>query len=133
MTELRNTYKQALVFMVLHALLVILWNIAGVWLLSQGKSALGPTATLTGALLFVVLITAYLILYKKGLEKAFLITVLIGALLGSMAIYGAFTKDPGLWPSEFWRYAGIAVNSFGVLGLLFALKSFFKRNNENEI
>ena len=115
--------------MVLHALLVIAWNIVGVWLLSQGKSALGPTATLTGALLFAGLIAVYLILYKKGLEKVFLIVVTIGALLGSMAIYGAFTKDPSLWPSEFWRYAGVAVNSLGVLGLLFALIGFFKRKH----
>ena len=111
--------------MILHALLVIAWNIVGVWLLSQGKSALGPTATLTGALLFAALIVVYLILYKKTLKKGFLIAVLIGALLGVMAIYGAFVKDPSLWPSEFWRYAGIGVNSLGVLGLLFAIKAFF--------
>ena len=126
-TSRMNAYKLTLLFMVFHAILVIVWNIAGVWLISHGKSALGPTATLTGALLFAVLIVVYLILYKKGLEKAFFIAVLIGALLGSMAIYGAFTKDPALWPSELWRYAGVAVNSLGVLGLLFALKAFFKK------
>ena len=127
MTNLKITYKPALVFIVLHALLVIVWNLLGVWLLSQGKSALGPTATLTGALVFGVLIAIYFLFYKKGYKKLFLISVFIGASLGAMAIYGAFTKDPGLWPSEFWRYAGIAVNTIGVLGLLFALKAFFKK------
>ena len=126
MTNLKITYKPALVLIVLHALLVIVWNLVGVRLLSQGKSALGPTATLTGALVFGVLVAIYFLFYKKGYKKFFLISVFIGASFGAMAIYGALTKDPGLWPSEFWRYAGIAVNAIGVLGLLFALKAFLK-------
>ncbi|MEA3477399.1 MAG: hypothetical protein U9R60_04410 [Bacteroidota bacterium] len=61
MTDLGVTnYKPALALMILHAILVIVWNIAGVWLISHGKSALGPTATLTGALLFAVLLVPYL-------------------------------------------------------------------------
>ena len=115
--------------MVLHALLVIVWNITGLWLLSQGKPALGPTATWVGAVVFAVLMAIYFLLYKKGFETLFIIVVTIGALLGSMAIYGAFTKDPGLWPSEFWRYAGVVVNGLGVLGFVFGLKSFFKRKH----
>ncbi len=115
--------------MVLHAILVIVWNIVGVWRLSLGESALGPTATLVGALIFAVLIAIYFLFYKKGYEKLFLTVVTIGALLGSMAIYGAFTKDPNLWPSEFWRYAGVAVNLLGVLGFIFALNGFFKRKH----
>ena len=115
--------------MVFHAILVIVWNIAGVWLFSHGKPALGPTATLTGALLFAVLIVIYFLFYKKGYEKLFLIAVIIGALLGSMAIYGAFTKDPALWPSEFWRYAGVAVNSLGILGLVFTLRALFHKKH----
>ena len=112
-------YKSALILMILHATLVIAWNIIGLWLLSEEKSALGPTATLTGALLFAVFIIIYFIFFKKGMEKSFLIAISIGALLGTMAIYGALTKDPSLWPSEFWRYAGVAVNSLGVLGIIY--------------
>ena len=99
MTNLKITYKPALVLIVLHALLVIVWNLVGVRLLSQGKSALGPTATLTGALVFGVLVAIYFLFYKKGYKKFFLISVFIGASFGAMAIYGALTKDPGLWPS----------------------------------
>jgi hypothetical protein len=36
-------------------------------------------------------------------------------LLAFSAVAGAFLKDPALWPSEFWRYAGIAINAFGVV------------------
>ncbi len=122
-------YKSALILMVLHALLVIAWNIVGVWRLSRGESALGPTATLVGALIFAILIIIYFLFYKKGYVKLFLTVVTIGALLGSMAIYGAFTKAPNLWPSEFWRYAGVAVNLVGVLGFILALNGFFKKKH----
>ncbi|MCK5906685.1 MAG: hypothetical protein KAG37_03795 [Flavobacteriales bacterium] len=122
-----SKYKIAIVFLVLHALLVIVWNIVGVWLISQGKSALGPTATLVGALVFAVIISVYILLYKKAMEIGFLITAILGASMGIFAVYGALTKDPNLWPSEFWRFAGIAVNTLGILGLIFALKAFFKK------
>ena len=120
-------YKLSLFFIVLHASLVILWNIAGIWLLSQERLAPGPTASLTGVLLFAALIVIYLLFYKKGYEKRFIFAVSFGALFGLIAIYGAFTKDPNLWPSEFWRYAGVAVNSFGLIGFVFAMKAFFKK------
>jgi len=116
-----NNNRLSVIFMTLHALLVIVWNIAGLWLISQGKSALGPTASLVGVILFAVLIGLYIIFYKKKYKKLFLIFVLIGASLGSMAIYGALTKDHNLWPSEFWRYAGIAVNTLGVIGFVLAI------------
>ena len=124
----KKNYKIALIFMVLHAVLVIVWNIAGVWLLSQGKPAMGPTATLMGAVIFAILIAVYLFFYKKGYEKLFLSIVFAGALSGAFAIYGAFTKDPALWPSEFWRYAGISVNTLAILGLVFAVKAYYESN-----
>lgn len=128
----KDNYKITLYFVVLHAVLVIVWNIVGVWLLSQNKSALGPTATLTAAFVFAGLIVVYLFFFKKGYEKLFLSIVSMGALSGSIAIYGAFTKDPSLWPSEFWRYAGVAVNVLGILGFMFAVKAFYK-SDKNKI
>lgn len=43
------------------------------------------------------------------------------ALAAVSAIFGGFTKDSSLWPSELWRYAGVAVNSIGVAGFGLAL------------
>jgi len=120
--------KLAILFMISHGLLVILWNIIGLLLLSQGKSALGPTASLAGIFLFIVLIGLYIFFDKKEYNKLFLLVVFIGALLGSMAIYGALTKSHSLWPSEFWRYAGICVNTLGVIGFFLALKSSKKNS-----
>ena len=119
-----NTYRTPLIFMVLHAFLAAVWNVAGVWLISQGQPALGPTASLAGVTVMAVLIAIYIFTLKKGYEKSFLLIALMGALLGLMTIYGALTKDHSLWPSEFWRYAGIAVNSLAPVGFTLAGKLF---------
>ena len=126
---LTNSYRTALLFMVAHAFLAALWNVAGVWLISQGQSPLGPTASLTGVAVLAVLILAYIFTLKKGYEKSFLALALVGALLGLLTIYGALTKEQSLWPSEFWRYAGIAVNALALIGFLSAMKVFFQRQN----
>ena len=117
--------KKPLLFLCSHAALVIVWNVAGIMLLSQGKSALGPTASWAGAGLFAIFIALYWVCFSKGYRKTFLVFAAIGSLLGFSAIYGALTKDPSLWPSEFWRYAGIVVNSLGLIGFALALKNFF--------
>ena len=119
-----DSYKIPLRFMVLHALLAAVWNIAGVWLVSQGQSPLGPTASLAGVAVMAVLMAIYIFTLKKGYEKSFLLIAFMGALLGLMTIYGALTKDHSLWPSEFWRYAGIAVNSLAPVGFTLAGKLF---------
>ena len=124
-----DKYKVPLGFMVLHAFLAALWNVAGVWLISQGQSPLGPTASMTGVAVLAVLILAYIFTLKKGYEKAFLFLAFLGAILGVLTIYGALTKDPSLWPSEFWRYAGIAVNSLAAIGFALTLKVFFQGKN----
>jgi len=126
---LTDKYKMPLGFMVLHAFLAALWNVAGVWLISQGQSPLGPTASLTGVAVLAVLILAYIFTLKKGYEKTFLVLAFVGAVVGLLTIYGALTKEHSLWPSEFWRYAGIAVNSLALIGFSFAMKVFFQRKN----
>jgi hypothetical protein len=46
--------------------------------------------------------------------------LLFAGLCGVMVAVAApsvakvFTEDPGLWPSDAWRYAGGAVNALGV-------------------
>lgn len=121
---LTDIYRVPMIFMVLHAFLAALWNVAGVWLISQGQSPLGPTASLVGAVVLTVLAGAYIFTLKRGYEKSFLVLASIGALAGILTIYGALTKDPGLWPSEFWRVAGIAVNALAAIGFALAVKVF---------
>ena len=122
-----GTYKTPLVFMVMHAFLAAVWNLAGVWLISQGQAPLGPTASFTGVIVLLVLIMIYIFTLKKGFEKTFLLMAFVGALVGALTIYGALTKEHSLWPSEFWRIAGIAVNSLAVIGFSLTLKQFFSK------
>jgi len=122
-----NIYKIPLFFMVLHAFLAAVWNVGGLWLISQGQSPLGPTASTAAIILMIILILIYIFTLKTGYEKVFIFMALIGALLGSMTIYGALTKEHTLWPSEFWRYAGIAVNSLAAIGFVLTLKVFFEK------
>ena len=124
-----DSYKVPLSFMVLHAFLAALWNVIGVWLISEGQSPLGPTASLTGVTILAILILAYIWTLKKGYEKTFSVLASIGAVVGLLTIYGALTKDPSLWPSEFWRYAGIVVNSLAAIGFTLTLKVFLQRKN----
>ena len=124
--SLNRDYKKALLLMIAHAVLVMLWNITGIVLIAEGKPALGPAASWVGLFLFAILILVYLVLYKEACKRLFLLVVFIGAMFAAMAIYGALTKDPLLWSSEFWRYAGITINLLGVIGFLFTLKLFVK-------
>jgi len=89
---------------------------------------LGPTASLTGVAVLAILILAYIVTLKKGYEKSFLLLAFVGALVGLLTIYSALTKEHTLWPSEFWRYAGIVVNSLAAIGFVFTIREFFSKN-----
>ena len=123
----KNKYDISLLFLLSHALLSIVWNIIGLWLLSQGKQALGPTATYAAIVLLLLLSAGYIFFSKKDYSKIYLVLASMGAALAGYAIAGGLTKDPALWPSEFWRYAGIAVNALGVIGFILGVKTFVGR------
>ena len=53
---------------------------------------------------------AFLVVFKKKLQMALRFVVMAG-----IAVYGAFTKDLSLWPSEGWRWAGILLNGIGMI------------------
>ena len=119
-----KNYNTSLFFLLSHAFLSIVWNLIGLWLLSQGKQALGPTATDAAIVLFLLLSIGYIASSRKGYSIIYLVLACIGAALACYAIIGGLTKDHGLWPSEFWRYAGMAVNVLGVIGFISGVKAF---------
>jgi uncharacterized membrane protein len=51
----------------------------------------------------------------------------IGGLLALYTVVNAFVADPSLWPSEFWRFAGVAVNAIGVIGGAFGIAAAIGR------
>lgn len=82
---------------------------------------IGPTASWgTIGITSVLLIIASF--FDKMPKFLYFIFIVICVFLGSVAIYGGFTKDISNWPNEFWRWAGIAVNSLPILAFVILLK-----------
>ena len=127
-----GSYKNSLFFLLSHALLSMLWNAAGLWLIYQGKPALGPTATYAAIVLLLMLSAGYISSLMKNHPVIYLVLACVGFFLACYAISGALIKDHGLWPSEFWRYAGMAINALGVIGFISAVKTFVERKRSSE-
>lgn len=101
------------------ALLAAAWNVAGVALIANGGRAPGPTASLLGAAILIA-IGVGLVASCKRFTLAYAALSLVSVLMASAAVFNALTADPSLWPSEFWRYAGIALNGAGALASIYA-------------
>jgi hypothetical protein len=110
----------SLVVLVTWAALCVFWNAYGAIQLSTGGRALGPTASWSGAG-FIVVLGALLIVTSKLWPRIYPWISLLAAALAALTIWNAFKLDPSLWPSEFWRWAGIVLNGFGVGGAVIAV------------
>lgn len=111
----KSNFEISLILLVVWAFLCAVWNVYGSVQLAYGGRALGPTASILGAgfalALAVVLVITFLIW-----PIAYRWLAIVPIVLAGMTIWNAFRLDPALWPSEFWRWAGIAVNALGVGG-----------------
>jgi glucan phosphoethanolaminetransferase (alkaline phosphatase superfamily) len=119
----------SLVVLVAWAALCVFWNTYGAIQLSMGGRALGPTATLSGAV-FIVLLGAILIVTSRLWPRIYPWIALLAAALAALTIWNAFKLDPSLWPSEFWRWAGIVLNGFGVGGAVIAVIGSLSSGND---
>jgi len=118
--QLLSKLKPALTLQLSHLALNSVWNIAGVSLVQQGLPALGPTASMATVALLVAF-AALLLLGANKYAKLYVVVSLI-VLAGALsAILPAFYKDPSLWPSDFWRYSGVLLNSAGVIGAIWGM------------
>jgi len=114
-------YRSAFLLQTSYVALCVLWNGIGLWQRSQGEASIGPAASWSAiVVLCLSLLGLYLCLHKSW-QQLYLLGSIFLAFLASLAIHGAFTKNPTLWPSEFWRYAGAGVNGFGLIGFVFAV------------
>lgn len=119
-----SRYSRPLLLQTIHAVLCVGWNGIGLWQKAHGQATIGPTASWIALLMSVVLVSALFALLRSRKELAYLALSLVAALLALVAVLGGFTKDPSLWPSEFWRWAGIVVNTIGVAAFPVALAAF---------
>ncbi len=105
----------------LHIVLAALWNIYGVYLISNGQPSQGPTASL--AIVGVLAVFAVLFYVGAKYSKVLYIIVAVVALVSCLpAITGAFYKDPALWTSPAWRWGGVVLNFLGVLGAVIGIR-----------
>jgi hypothetical protein len=114
--------------LLLYAALVACWQVAGVALLAAGKSALGPSASTSGAVLAGSIGLGFA-LTDRRFPRLFLILALFAGAAAAQALYHAWTGDPSLWPSPFTRTGGAAINALGVAGAGLAVRHFFRRRN----
>ncbi len=96
----------------IYLALVVFWNAAGAILIAWGLRAPGPTASLL-VILFALFFAAGLIFGSRRLPGLYLGISMLMVIAGAQALVSAWTRDPALWPSDFWRYAGMALNALG--------------------
>jgi len=123
-----TAYRPALFTQLVHLGLCVVWNGVGLWQKSQGIQGIGPTASFSAIAVVLLCGIGLTILLRRAAEKPYLLLSVLGFALAGVAIYGGFTKDRSNWPSEFWRWAGIMVNAFGVIGFLQALATFIRKS-----
>ena len=107
------------------AILSAIWNVAGVWLMAQGQPAPGPTASIGGAAILLALAAAFVVTVSRWPVVYLLLSIAAG-LLGLGAVINAFSADPAMWPSQFWRYAGLMLNGAGAIASAWTVATFFR-------
>lgn len=73
------------------------------------------------------MLSAFAVLYPVTIRrwpKLYLVLTIATGLICVMATISAFTQDPALWPSEFWRYAGAVLNGAGAVAAVVALAGY---------
>jgi len=125
LSEFRRKIGFALPVQVAWAILAAIWNVAGVYLIVHGQHAIGPTASIAGAVVLLAFAVGFVITVSRWPIVYLLLTIATG-LLAALAVVNAFSADPALWPSEFWRYAGAVLNGIGFGGCAAAVVAYFR-------
>ena len=97
-----------------YGVMVALWQIVGLWRLSQGEQALGPTASGNVAV-FAVASTGALYALVRAFPGVYVGLCSLLAIPALVTIQNAFVADPSLWPSPWARWGGVALNALGVI------------------
>lgn len=120
MRALHSAAGWALSAQVVWAILSAIWNFTGVALIAQGQRALGPTASIGGAIVLLTIAVA-LVATVSRLPVVYLLISIVGGVAAIAAVLNAFAADPALWPSEFWRSAGAVLNGIGFVAAVFGI------------
>lgn len=111
---LPSAFRLAVRLQVVYGLLVALWQVVGLWRLSAGEPALGPTASGNVAV-FAVASCGALYALARAFPGFYVALASLLALPALATIQNAFVSDPSLWPGPGARWGGVALNTLGVL------------------
>ncbi|MGH1374341.1 MAG: hypothetical protein ACRBBW_20055 [Cellvibrionaceae bacterium] len=109
--------KYVLGVQIFYVVLCVVWNLVGDYQRQLGLPSIGPTASVMMAMVMACLCIAQFFSAKHQWKMTYLSLSILFAVGAMSAIYGAFTKELSLWPSAFWRWAGVVVNLIGVLSM----------------
>ncbi len=107
--------KWPLAWQLVHALACVIWNVAGLVLVSLGSAPLGPVASWIVVMAATLMAGLLWLGAKRFIWLYFLISIL-QLLLSLNAVSTPFIKDPALWVYSGSRFAGLAINVVGLLG-----------------
>lgn len=125
----RGIVMNAMRVQVAWAILSAIWNSVGVAMIAQGGRSPGPTASIAAAIVLLVMAIAYPTVLRRW-RVVYLLVSVMGGLAAIAAVVNAFTADPALWPSEFWRYTGVVLNGVGFFAAIVGIVSVV-RNRKN--
>lgn len=111
--------------LVAWAVLAALWNFGGALQVARGLPSPGPTASTLAGLVLVV-IAGGLVVAVARWPTVFVLLAAVAGLAALVGVVGAFVQDPALWPSEFWRWAGIVLNGAGFVAAVAAVVAFIR-------
>jgi len=109
----------------------LIWNLTGAGLIAAGHAALGPSASIWVALVIALLGVA-LVIGVNRIPWLYVAVTSITVLGAVIALKDTFTKDATLWPSEFWRLAGAAINAVALIGAAWAILLWRKKQDRTQ-
>ncbi len=128
MTDRMST---ALHFQTIYAGLVIVWQVSGYLLALVDLPSPGPNPSLPIA----VIAFAFALAFRFSATRAPIVFALLSLVTGYAAassVHNAFVADPALWPADAARYAGAAINVWGVGAALFSVFAVFANRKAGE-
>ncbi len=129
---IKNNLTLVLKIQLMYLILCILWNSVGLWRISLGEQAIGPTASVGIIALLLSFMLMLSVCHYKKWRILYLIFSLIIFLLAVSSVVGAFVKPPSLWPSDILRFSGVVLNLLGILSFVILIQHW-KSSSMNRV
>ena len=116
--------SSALRFQTIYAGLVIIWQVSGYLLALAELPSPGPNPSLPIAAIALACAIAFRFSAAR-VPILFGVLSLVTGYAAASSVQNAFVANPSLWPSDGARYAGAAINVWGLGAALFSVFAVF--------